>query len=137
MACQSIILEQACAIVRGAKRVWYVSQFAPSGQLARLIRQSKTEIVAFNTARTATSLLDTVGYRVLNYCFQAYNQYQGDRKIHAKYIVAEQADGQLISLTGSHNFNATGVQFGTQETAILTYDQSLGRQLISYAQQLV
>lgn len=134
---QSIILEQACAIVRGAKRVWYVSQFAPSGRLAGLLRRSRAEVVAFNTARTATSLLDTVGYRVLNYRFQAYNQYQGDRKIHAKYIVAEQADGRLISLTGSHNFNATGVQFGTQETAILTYNQSLGRQLISYAQQLV
>lgn len=134
---QSIILEQACAIVRGAKRVWYVSQFAPSGRLAGLLRRSRAEVVAFNTARTATSLLDTVGYRVLNYRFQAYNQYQGDRKIHAKYIVAEQANGRLISLTGSHNFNATGVRFGTQETAILTYDQSLGRQLISYAQQLV
>lgn len=134
---QSIILEQAYAMVRNAKRVWYVSQFAPSGRLAGLLRRSRAEVVAFNTARTATSLLDTVGYRVLNYRFQAYNQYQGDRKIHAKYIVAEQADGQLISLTGSHNFNATGVQFGTQETAILTYDQSLGRQLISYAQQLV
>ena len=123
--------------MRSAKRVWYVSQFAPSGQLARLIHQSKTEIVAFNTARTATSLLDAVGYRALNYRFQAYNQYQGDRKIHAKYIVAEQADGRLVSLTGSHNFNATGVRFGTQETAILTYDQSLGQQLIHYARQLV
>lgn len=124
-------------MVRSAKRVWYVSQFAPSGQLARLICQSKAEIIAFNTARTAGSLLDAIGYRALNHHFQAYNQYQGDRKIHAKYIVAEQADGRLVSLTGSHNFNATGVRFGTQETAILTYDQSLGRQLISYAQQLV
>lgn len=134
---QSIILEQACALVRGAKRVWYVSQFAPSGRLASLLRRSQAEVVAFNTARTATSLLDTVGYRALNYRFQAYNQYQGDRKIHAKYIVAEQADRRLVSLTGSHNFNATGVRFGTQETAILTHDQSLGQQLISYARQLV
>ena len=134
---QSIILEQACALVRGAKRVWYVSQFAPSGRLASLLRRSQAEVVAFNTARTATSLLDTVGYRALNYRFQAYNQYRGDRKIHAKYIVAEQADRRLVSLTGSHNFNATGVRFGTQETAILTHDQSLGQQLISYARQLV
>ena len=67
---------------------------------------------------------------------QLANSHTGNGRIHAKFCVVEYPDGQRAALTGSHNFNARGVRWGTSELALLTTEQSVCDMLVDFTEQL-
>jgi hypothetical protein len=119
----SEIYRQACDLVAGAARVHCVSQFGPTGPLARLLKFTNTTYY-FNRScgsNVALGLMLSVDKLISG----ARTSYVGKDYIHAKFILAERIDGSMALLAGSHNFKYQGVRNGTIEIALLTTDQGV------------
>lgn len=120
---RSLIYERACELSAQAKSIQYTSQMVPSGQLARLLNESRADMY-FNRAEQMSSLngiaqaFDQQKYRVAN-------RYRGKNYIHAKAMLFELPGRRKALLSGSHNFSYRGVAFGTQEIALYSTDPAL------------
>ncbi|HSX01606.1 MAG TPA: phospholipase D-like domain-containing protein [Candidatus Saccharimonas sp.] len=131
----SIIYDQACAYAAQAKRVYYVSQFYPTGRLAGLLRRSDTTCYTNrprHTTRHVAAML--IADRLKT---GLTNHYRRDIFLHAKFILFELRDGTRALLAGSHNFSWPGVLFGTQEVAVASTDPKLWQALYDYLQSEV
>lgn len=132
---QSLIYDQACILARQAKRIYYVSQMAPSGRLATLLKATSSKCY-FNRPGQASFfvglslLLDQRRHGLANH-------YKGTLYLHAKCILFEMANGERTLLTGSHNFSWRGVAYGTQEVALLSTDDVLWQNIYSFLQTSV
>lgn len=113
---KSMIYETACDLVDRAAKVYYVSQMCPTGRLAKLIKTKAYECHFTQTSKMMGPAL--VGAFVDKLSSGIVNSYQGQKFIHAKYILTENADGSKHVLTGSHNFSWRGVAYGTREIAL-------------------
>jgi cardiolipin synthase len=123
----SIIYERACALAKKASRVVLVSQYCPTGRLARLIRRVPHEIY-FNPPQTA-SFLNRILIRSSMILTRLKTEYRGDTYLHAKCLIVEYGDGKRAAITGSHNFVWGGVRLGTREIALQTKDREVVEQL--------
>lgn len=124
---QSIIYERASELTAQAKKVYFVSQMMPSGQLAALLKETKSEIYSnrpemMSSPAGLAQAFDQQRYRISN-------SYKGVQYIHAKFMLFELPGGRKAVLSGSHNFSWRGVSFGTQEIALHSTEPKLWDQL--------
>ncbi len=131
----SIIYERACELASQSKRVWFTSQMTPSGQLARLLHETKATVYT-----NAPEVMGTLEGAAQAYDMQKYrikNAYKGHQYVHAKVMLFELASGKKALLSGSHNFSYRGVEFGTQEIALQSTDPKLWELLHDFIQKNV
>lgn len=132
---ESIIYDTACRLAARAQRIYYVSQYPPSGRLGYLVSQ-KENVCYFNRVgkgdfpMNVMLLLDKLRYRLAN-------RYQKSPYLHAKFILTEEADGTKNVITGSNNFSWSGVQFGTKEIAIHSTNEKLWQILYNYIEETI
>lgn len=119
---ESTIYRAACYHAKRASSITYVSQYCPSGKLARLLKQ-KDCVFYFNPWHTA-AFLNTAAIWVGQFLSGIKSDYTRSQYIHAKCIIFEYPDGNKIAISGSHNFSNGGVWFGTKEIALETSDRA-------------
>lgn len=124
---QSIIYQRAVELAAAAERAYYVSHMAPSGLLARRLNGIAATFY-FNrpeqmiVPESWAQAFDQQRYRTTN-------SYRGKNPIHAKYILFVLKDGRKALISGSHNFSFRGVNYGTQEVALQTTNETLWDEL--------
>lgn len=131
---ESLIYDRTCELAERAVKMYYVSKLAPDGKLLDILKDKDTQYW-YNTIQSATNF-DKLAIYIDQAKAKTDNNYNGSDILHAKFCVAQLADGTYEAITGSHNFNSRGVAFGTQELAIHTKDQALCGQLIEFANNL-
>lgn len=127
---KSIIYNKACELAARSRRVYYVSQFCPTGPLVRLLRSADTKFYFNRSAASAPHIgamltIDKAIGRIRT-------SYRGYRYLHAKLMLVELDDGSRVLLSGSHNFKNQGVKYGTQEIALYSSDPALWNALYAY-----
>lgn len=128
---QSIIYRRACELAREADNILYVSQYCPTGKLARLLKAKDTKFY-FN-APDKTSLLNATFIRFSTLITGLKSRYSKNKAyLHAKFIIFTMPDGSKTAITGSHNFALTLVTLGTREIALETKDPAVISQLESF-----
>lgn len=131
----SVIYRRAIELAREASHIVFVSQYCPTGKLARIFKNKDVELY-FNRPEQANQLnqalirlsMLTSGFKTL---------YKKESYLHAKFIIFTMKDGSKVAITGSHNFAFTGVLFGTREIALETADQTIIDQLESFYKKYV
>lgn len=131
----SLIYRRTCELADQATDMTFVSQYCPTGKLARILRTKPYDIY-FNRTSQAT-FLNRVMLRVNTWLSGLRTAYARDQYLHAKYIIFTMPDNSKIAITGSHNFAYTGVLFGTREIALETKDPAIIRQLESFTKDHV
>lgn len=128
---QSIIYRRACELAKKAEHIVFISQYCPTGRLARILKKRKTEFY-YNRVDQAEGLNKIVIYlsQLVSGLSTAYTQ---EKYLHAKCIIYTMPDGSKHAISGSHNFAYTGVLLGTRELAIETTDSKIIKQLENFA----
>lgn len=135
----SVIYRRVTELASEAKHILLVSQYCPTGKLARILRKKNVEKnveLYFNRPEQATFLnrtlikisMATSGFKTL---------YNKPAYLHAKFIIFTMPDNSKIAVTGSHNFAYTGVLLGTREIALETHNKDVISQLESFFKQNV
>lgn len=128
----SIVYDTALTYAKTAKHIIYVSQMAPTGKLAKILKQKS---VTYYLNRPASmSLVGGVSEYITQATYKYHNSYTKKPYIHAKYMLFTMSNGETVALTGSHNFNERGVNYGTKEIALLTKDDTIWQDLYNYTQ---
>jgi cardiolipin synthase len=128
----SLIYDHATYLAEQAKRIQYVSQFCPTGRLARTARHSHATCY-FNRLFHAPLHIGLM-VTIERFAHRIRNHYRRASFLHAKFILFELPDGSRALITGSHNFSWHGVDFGTQEIALVSFDKRLWKQLDHFLQ---
>lgn len=126
----SIIYDEAMALAREAREVIYVSQFAPSGELAMILKGRATRY--FYNRPEQASFPANVSILFDQARFGIRNEYKKSEYLHAKCLLFTLKDGKRAILSGSHNFSWRGVAYGTKEIALLSYDSELYDSLFDF-----
>lgn len=114
----SLIYRRACQLAKEATAITLVSQYSPTGKLARLIKRCPQHTLYFNHIRNATFLNSVI--LSLGLFNQQTNSYNHSTYLHAKYIIFTLDDGTKVALLGSHNFVFGSGLVGTHEIAMET-----------------
>ena len=123
IAFHSAIYNRAVELAKQAKSIIFVSQYCPTGRLARALRGKNTQLY-FNHWETASALnIFVIRAGMRSSKFQTL--YTRDPYLHAKFIIYTMPNGSKIALTGSHNFQAGGVVLGTRELCLETTNPTL------------
>lgn len=132
---QSIIYRRAVELTEQAERITYVSQYCPTGKLARALKKKPNHLY-FNRPSQADgkNRIALIFSRIIS---GLRTEYTKERYLHAKCIVFTMPDGTKTALTGSHNFAQTGVLLGTREVALETKDPAVISQLEAFISQEV
>lgn len=128
----SIIYRRAIELTEAAESVIFVSQYCPTGKLARALNDTPHHLY-FNRPEQA-SLFNRLLIRTNMFLTGFKTAYTKDRYLHAKCMVFSMKDGSKVALTGSHNFAYAGVLLGTREVALETKDPAIIQQLESFLQ---
>lgn len=127
---QSIIYRRACELSRQADHIVFISQYCPTGKLARILKKKPTEFY-YNRTNQATGL-NRIVIALSQLISGLSTDYTQAAYLHAKCIIFTMPDGTKKAISGSHNFAYTGVLLGTREVAIETDDPSIISQLESF-----
>jgi hypothetical protein len=119
-----------------AEKVVFVSQYCPTGKLARILKKHGKVKLYYNKPANAPGLNKFV------IAFSAFvsglkTSYRKKAYVHAKFIIFTMADGSKRAITGSHNFAYTGVLLGTREIALETGDSAIIDQLETFLHEKV
>jgi cardiolipin synthase len=125
---QSVIYRRACELAEEAKKIVFVSQYCPTGKLARILKSKKHVKLYYNKASNAQGLNSLV-ISFSQFVSGLQTSYRKKRYLHAKFIIFTMEDGTKRAITGSHNFAYTGVLLGTREIALETADPLIIGQL--------
>lgn len=131
----SIIYKRACELAEKAEHIQFVSQYCPSGRLAKILKETPHTLY-FNQPELA-SFVNRVVIRANMLLTGFRSSYSRDTYLHSKCVIFTMKDGSKIALTGSHNFAYAGVLFGTREVALETKDPAIIKQLESFIEQHV
>lgn len=124
---QSIIYRRACELAKQATHIIFISQYCPTGRLARILKKQPTEFYYNRT--TQAKGLNRFVIAISQYLSGLTTSYTQNAYLHAKCIIFTLPDGTKRAISGSHNFAYTGVLLGTREVAIETADQHIIGQL--------
>lgn len=124
------IYVRAIELAKQAKSVLFVSQYCPTGRLARILR-AKNSRLYFNHWEAA-SALNTLVIRAGMRSSKFTTLYERDPYLHAKFIIFTMPTGEKIALTGSHNFQTGGVILGTRELCMETTSPQIISELESF-----
>ncbi len=127
---RSAIYNRAKQLTRSAKNVTFVSQYCPSGSLAKLLKATNNNLY-FNSPET-TKTLNTLVIKSAMKLSRLTTSYSKNSYLHAKCMIFDMASGEKIALTGSHNFASLGILLGTREIALETNDPQLIAELESF-----
>ncbi|HEX8762175.1 MAG TPA: phospholipase D-like domain-containing protein [Candidatus Saccharimonadales bacterium] len=131
----SAIYQAACDIVATAKKVHLVSKMCPSGRLARLLNRTDSQL--FFNRPELEGLPANLAIIWDQRRFGIKNQYKGSQHIHAKFILAEEADGTRHVISGSNNFSWRGIAYGTKEIAMHSTSSDLYDQFYAFMRQRI
>lgn len=131
----SVIYRRASELATEASHIFFVSQYCPTGKLARIFKNKNVELY-FNRPEQANSL-NRVLIRISMFTSGFKTLYKKSRYLHAKYIIFTMKDGSKVAITGSHNFAYTGVLLGTREIALETSDPNIIEQLETFSRKHV
>lgn len=123
----SLIYKRVCELARQATNVLYVSQYGPTGRLARILRRKSTRLY-FNHPEQA-DFLNGLLLRVNQKLTGLKSRYRRKRYLHAKFMIFTLPGGKKVAISGSHNFAYASVLFGTREIALETSNKVVIRQL--------
>lgn len=123
----SIIYDRACELAKKATHILFVSQYAPSGPLAKILKYATADVY-YNQPKTTSFPTNLMLWRD-QLASGIQSQYTRKKYLHAKFIIFTMPDGKKIALTGSHNFSHKGVVFGTREIALETQNPAVVLQL--------
>ncbi|MEO6109848.1 MAG: phospholipase D-like domain-containing protein [Candidatus Saccharimonadales bacterium] len=132
---KSVIYRRACELGREAEEVIFVSQYGPTGKLARILKSKPTQFY-FNRAEQA-EFINRVMLKIGSLFSGIKTIYTKKEYLHAKFIIFTMPDGSKRAITGSHNFAYTGVLFGTREVALETKDPKVISQLEKFLGEYV
>lgn len=132
---QSVIYRRACELSEEAAHVTFVSQYCPTGRLARILKRTSASLY-FNRPQQAPGLNKFV-IAVSQFFSRLKTLYTKDTYLHAKCIIFDMKDGTKVALSGSHNFAYTGVLLGTREIALETKDPKIIAQLEHFIKEKV
>lgn len=124
---ESMIYERAVELAEQAKSILFVSQYCPTGKLAKILRSKKAAIY-YNQAAN-THLWTKLMLRFSRLTSGLKTRYRKPTYLHGKFMIFTMHDGSKVALTGSHNFSYSGVRFGTREVELETRDQKIISQL--------
>lgn len=127
---RSAIYSRAKELASIAKSTTLVSQYCPSGSLARILKTTDSKLY-FNPPEKTRSL-NTIVVKSAMAASGLETAYTGDNYLHAKCIIFDMLGGEKIALTGSHNFASLGMLLGTREVALETSDTRLIAELESF-----
>ncbi len=127
---QSVIYRRACELAEQAASIVFVSQYCPTGKLARILKRRQSNLY-FNRLQQATGLNRFV-IGVSQLLSGLKTLYTKDIYLHAKFIIFTMKDGTKTAITGSHNFAYSGVLLGTREVALETQDPTIITQLETF-----
>lgn len=131
----SVIYRRAIELAREASHILFVSQYCPTGKLARILKKKDVELY-FNRPEQANQLnLALIRLSMLTSGFKTL--YKKESYLHAKFLIFTMKDGSKVAITGSHNFAFTGVLFGTREIALETADPAIIDQLESFYKKYI
>jgi cardiolipin synthase len=133
---QSVIYRRACEMAEEATKVLFVSQYCPTGKLARILNNRKGVKLYYNKASNTTGLNKLV-ISFSQFVSGLQTSYKKKRYLHAKFIIFTFKDGTKTAITGSHNFAYTGVLLGTREIALETSDPNIIGQLEDFVAQRI
>jgi cardiolipin synthase len=131
----SVIYDTACHLAARAKKIYYVSQFPPSGRLGYLVSQKPNECY-FNPAGKLDFPL-SIPFSIDAMRYKLTNNYRKDQYLHAKFMLIEDEDGSKHLISGSNNFSWSGISFGTKEIAIYSTNEELWQDLFTYLEERV
>lgn len=132
---QSVIYRRACELAEQAASITFVSQYCPTGKLARILKKKPT-VLYYNRLAQALGLNKLViGFS--QFVSGLKTSYEKDTYLHAKFIIFTMEDGTKRAISGSHNFAYTGVLLGTREVALETADPAIIKQLEDFVQHEV
>ena len=112
----------------------FVSQYSPSGLLARAIRKRSGvdtgfAQIYFNPIEKVDSPSNQFMLHLGSNDLREKNLYKRDQYLHAKFIIFTYNDGHQVAITGSHNFVEASSRIGTREVALLTENRDIIRAL--------
>jgi cardiolipin synthase len=127
----SIIYDRLLELSEQAEHVLVVTQYCPSGALARHLR-GKSDIYYNQPGQASfpSSLLIKYGEIRTG----LHSRYARSSYLHAKFMIFTMPGGEKIAMTGSHNFSYSGVMFGTREVEIETSNPDIIKQLEAFYQ---
>ncbi len=127
---ESIIYDRACELAAEAKSILFVSQYCPTGRLAKLLKQKQAKVYFNQPENKPFSIKLLIRYSMLRSGLTSL--YQHKNYLHAKFILFEMPGDRKVALSGSHNFSYAGVRFGTREVALETSDKQVYQQLENF-----
>lgn len=130
----SAIYSAACDLVQGARKVWLVTQYPPSGKLCKALDATNATCYFNRLQPQFASFPTNLAIAIDTFRHPTKNHYRKQQYLHAKFILAEMQDGSKQLLSGSHNFSYRGVRYGTKEIALLSSDEHLWQQLYGFLQ---
>ncbi len=131
----SIIYRHACDLTTSAQSIIYVSQYPPTGRLARRL-EGKQAVLYFNEPKIA-DFLNSIFISMTRYFSGVTSAFRKKQYLHAKFMIFYMPDGSRVAMTGSHNFSQTGVMMGTREIALETRNPHIINQLETFLKEYV
>lgn len=131
----SIIYRHARRLAARAERIIYVSQYAPTGRLGKLIRATEHELY-YNRAADVEIFGRTL-IRWMELIRGSRSLYTRPGYLHAKFMIFIMPDGERVAITGSHNFLAGNAIAGAREIALETRDPRVIDQLMKFLDEHV
>lgn len=131
----SIIYRRAYQLAREATSILFVSQYCPTGKLARAFRNKDARLY-FNSGENAT-LVNKFLIASSKLMAKHDTLYKHSTYLHAKFIIYTMPDGKKVALSGSHNYMFGSGLVGTREIAIETTDTNIINQIERFYEQYV
>lgn len=135
MPFDSVIYRRARQLASQSSKIILVSQYAPTGSLARRIRKVPHAFY-FNRTEQADRL-NRLMLRAIQLLSNINTSYTRQPYLHAKYILFYREEAPTIALTGSHNFVRGGTIAGTREIALETTNLAIVEQLERFTSSYV
>ena len=126
----SMIYERAVELAEQSESILFVSQYCPTGRLAKVLHRKKAAVYynqPKNTYRWTKLML-----RYARLTSGIKTRYKKPTYLHGKFIIFTMQDGSKVALTGSHNFSYSGVRFGTREVELENEEKKIISQLEAF-----
>ena len=134
----SPIYDTAVRIAKDADTILVSSKMIPDGELAAIAQTRPVSTFLYNRRE----LVKTFNWLALemNAAMMGeelpLNSYIGNLQLHAKFCATLTSNGLSNVLTGSHNFNRLGVDFGTRELVLYSKDREVFELIDAFAQSV-
>lgn len=127
---ESMIYERAVELAEQSEFILFVSQYCPTGRLAKVLHRKKA--AAYYNQPKNTHRWTKLMLRYARLTSGIKTLYKKTTYLHGKFIIFTMHDGSKVALTGSHNFSYSGVRLGTREVELETHDQKIIAQLEAF-----